>query len=532
MPYGSERLRPTQSAENEALFYAALPGAAGEIQLGETRVEPISVPRPQAFDTVTIGVVTGRPLKLDFPVTEVKTREVVRDDLILGFENGGKVVLKDYMHAFGLLGDQRTTIIQPDGKHYAFTELLAPTTSRKPDAPATRAAPDVVIIQKPAPGETERFKLSAEKPMALNFGMADIARTEVNKEGDLVVTFKDRAVLVLEGYAALKGSADIALYFAKGDKIALGDLAPGAGPEGDAAEGGHLFTQFAPGGSLGPLDHLGALGPEPFELIPPPGPPESPPGTPPKVPPPPDMPPLPVDCKPPPPKDCEPPPKDCAPPEKPIDCRLPPVCEPPPKECAPDLKDHAKDGGKDHGDGHGKLTWIVVAGIDAGGDVQGEGGRWGERGDGAHPRAEATHRGWIDGHDGPALHAQQMLAAFEHHASWARDDAGDGAGQMRAEHAPPVGKGDHDGGWSGDHGQWSAAPRGDPQEHGHGREGHGAPMSAGDVFDSGHGAPAQAGDHGGGHFAAPHDFAAVTAHAESHTPQIQNHAQHNVMGHG
>src|SRR5690606_12541094 len=103
-------LRPTLAADTDALVFAALPGAAEETQLAETRIEPISVPRPQSYDTVTIGVVTGRPLKLEFTVSEVTSREVVRDDLILGFENGGKVVLKDYMHAFGLLGDQRTTI--------------------------------------------------------------------------------------------------------------------------------------------------------------------------------------------------------------------------------------------------------------------------------------------------------------------------------------------------------------------------------------------------------------------------------------
>jgi hypothetical protein len=512
------------------------------VQLAQAPAEPIAVPRPQPFDTVTVGVITGRPLKLDFTVTEVKTREVVRDDLVLGFENGGKVVLKDYMHAFGTLGEQRTTIIQPDGKHYAFTELLSPTTDAKPDAPAPGTSPSVVIIQKPAPGETDRFKLSADKPMALNFGMNDIARTETDKDGNLVVTFKDRAVLVLEGYAALKGSADIALYFAKGDKITLSDLAPGAPPEGDTAEGGHLFTQFAPGGTIGPLDHLGPLGPEPFSLIPPPGPPESPP---PLVPPPPETPPPPpphVDCKPPP-KDCEPPPKDCAPPEKPVDCRPPPVCEPPPKDCAPDGKDHAKDGGKDHHDGHGKLTWIVAAGIDVGGDAHGEGGRWGGphgRHDGEHrdgaQRDSAHHdagqRGWIHGHDeAPALRAEHTLAAPFDHAGRGLHEGHEvgGEGGWHARDAPLAGKGDHGGGGLGDHGHMAGQQDG---PHGH-HEGHDTPVASHDVFD--HGAPAasaEAGRPGGGHFAAAHNFAAMIAHAESHAPQIQNHQQHNVMGHG
>ena len=132
---------------DHALTFALLADAVapfGGVQLAQARPDPITVPRPQAYDTVTIGVITGRPLKLEFGVNEVKTREVVRDDLVLGFENGGKVVLKDYMHAFGMLGEQRTTIIQPDGKHYAFTELLSPTTGPGTETPGTRTTPDVV----------------------------------------------------------------------------------------------------------------------------------------------------------------------------------------------------------------------------------------------------------------------------------------------------------------------------------------------------------------------------------------------------
>jgi hypothetical protein len=469
MPYELDRLRPTLAADNDALIYAALPGASVGMQFAETRVEPIAVPRPQPFDTVTIGVVTGRPLKLEFPVGEVQTREVVRDDLILGFENGGKVVLKDYMHAFGLLGDQRTTIIQPDGKHYAFTELLAPADGAKPEEPA--ASPNVLIVEKPGPGETQRFKLSTEKPTALNFGKDDIAQSQVSREGDLILTFKDRGVLVLEGYSALRGSADIALYYTKGDKVALGDLAPGAGPEAAAPEGGHLFTQFDPGGALGPLDHLGALGPEPVSLISPPGPP----GSPPAVPPPPHA------HSPEPPPETPPPPKavnGLAPEEEPGD------------EAEREIGAAAESSA----DG---LTLIVAAGMDVGGDVETESGRWGAKTSGAQTAtfdADTAPLGWIKGHDSdpPALAALQG-AAF-------------GAAQMASTKAV-----------------------------GEGETGEAAPMSSQEIFDSGDSAPEAAPAHadaGAGAIAAAQDFAAMTAHAESQAPQVQNPAQHNVMGHG
>jgi hypothetical protein len=552
MPHGSDR--------NDALVFALLADAAGEapvVQFAEARMDPVTVPRPQAWDTVTIAVITGRPLKLEFSVNDVKTREVVRDDLVLGFENGGKVVLKDYMHAFGMLGEQRTTIIQPDGKHYAFTELLSPTAGPRAETPA-KTTPDVVIIQKPPAGETQSLKLSPDKPMALNFGMGDVARSQV-KDGNLVLTFKDKSVLVLEGYSALKDSADISLYFAKGDKISLADLAPGAGPADPGAEGGHLFTQFAPGGTLGPLAHLGPLGPDPFDLIPPPGPPESPPPTtpPPQIPPPPP----PVNCIPPPPKDCEPPPKDCDPPPPPVkDCEPPPVCEPkvvicepPAKECASDPKDHGDRGGSERVD-HGKLTWVTAPGCEIGGDAHGSGGRWGEgaRADhgGRHDlHADGAHRGWVNGHDdGGAANVVQQAhhrdaqpvdgtqGAWTHHA----DAGADGTygwqshlGQQTALHGKHVGEN----GWSSDHAHWSGGNRDDGQhghsDHAQGREGHHPAISSHDVFDTGGSdAPAHAGDRGGSQFAAAHDFAAVTAHAENHAPQIQNHAQHNVMGHG
>jgi len=545
MPH--DRDRSLNSAEYEALAYAAL-GETARVQLAQAVAEPIAVPRPQPFDTVVVGVISGRPLKLDFTVHEVKTREIDRDDLILGFENGGKVVLKDYMHAFGMLGDQRTTIIQPDGKHYGFTELLSPTPAAKPETPAPGTRPDVVIVQKPAAGETERFKLSADKPIALNFGMNDIARSSVDQEGNLVVTFKDRAVLVFEGYAALKDSTNLSVYFAKGDKISLADLAPGGAPD-TGAEGGHLFTQFAPGGTLGPLDHLTGLPPEPFSLIPPPGPPESPP---PQTPPPPNVPPPPphVDCKPPPcppppkdceppPKDCEPPKKDCEPPHKPVDCRPPPICEPPVKDCGPDPKDHQ---GSDDGKGqHGKLPWVVALGCEVGGDTQGEHGRWGERAQDDHggkhgALAEAMQRGWSDGHDQEAAHhvphERGLHAEHDAHGLWMHQgEAGDRHGSGM-EHAALGGKGEHDGGWNGDHGHREQAGLHERGAEGHGHESHGAPMSSHDLFDSGAHAGHAAGGHGAGHFAAAHDFAAVMAHSESHAPQIQNHTQHNVMGHG
>jgi hypothetical protein len=461
MPYELDRLRPTLAADNDALIYAALPVEAVAIHLAETRVDPISVPRPQPFDTVTIGVVTGRALKLEFAVDDVKTREVVRDDLILGFDNGGKVVLKDFMHAFGLLGDQRTTIIQPDGKHYAFTELLAPTDGAKPEAPAS--TPNVLIVEKPEAGETQRFKLSTEKPTALNFGQADIAHSQVSKEGDLVLTFKDRAVLVLEGYSALKGSADLALYYTKGDKVTLGDLAPGAGPEA-APEGGHLYTQFDPGGphgALGPLDHLGALAPEPVGLVAPQGAPADAPAAPPPTHSPESL----------------------------------PVPGTPPKSVnglAPD--EEPADGVERAGDETAEssaagLTLIVAADVDIGGDVESASGRWGATASGAQPAApEAAQRGWIAGHD-IAGHDADPPAQF--------DPAAFAAQQGGAADA--------------------------------------APMSSHEIFDSGDSAPAAAPAHadaGAGAIAAAQDFAAMAAHGESQAPQVQNAAQHNVMGHG
>ena len=469
MPYQPDRLRPTLAADSDALACVPVPGGTGDAQLAETRVEPISVPRPQPYDTVTIGVVTGRPLKLEFAIDEVKTREVARDDLILGFENGGKVVLKDFMHAFGLLGDQRTTIIQPDGKHYAFTDLLAPTPGARPEAPGT----DAIVVDKPAPGETQHVKLGAEKPVALNFGKSDIAYAAVDKAGDLVVTFKDRGVLVLEGYAALKDSGDLALHFTKGDPFALADLAPAAAPAEGTPEGGHLFTSFEPGAALGPLDHLGALGPEPVSLIAPPGPPESPP--------------------------------PLAPPPAPASERPPEIPPPPQAGCPPRADETAPDAAARGEGGSDGLTLIVAAGMDIAGDVENASGLWGAAAQGAPPpvpSAEAAQRGWIEGHDAPAETATGQAAALaaSAHAAASGDAGGDAATTVHA-----------------------AAES--------------APMASKDMFDSGDAAPAAAPAHadaGAGAFAAAIDFAAAAAAAptEAAAAQVQNPAQHNVMGHG
>ena len=475
MPYQPDRLRPTLAADNEALIAAPLPGAATGFQLAEARIEPISVPRPQAYDTVTIGVVTGRPLRLEFSVGEVKTREVVRDDLVLGFENGGRVVLKDYMHAFGLLGDQRTTIIQPDGKHYAFTELLAPTAEAKPGAPA--APPGVVVVEKPAAGVTQHVRLDADKPTALGFGKSVVAEAQVSREGDLVITFKDRAVLVLEGYAALKASADFALYDWKGDKVAPGDLALGAGPDGVGPESGHSFVPFDPGSGPAARDHLGALSSEPS--------------------------------------------RDETPPEQPQSARAKPPSPPafalpPEQDTLDDVRGARDDVGEPRDDaaraaartdgapaaegGAGGLVSIAAAGIEFGGDVAAA-----EVGNGpaGAPRpaidAASAQRGWIEGHDSGSAPMPFAAAAIV-------PDRGN-------QEAPAImAAGETAGGTEA---------------------GATAPMKPHEIFDSGESAPAPArADAGAGAAAAGPDFGAVAAHAESHALPIQNPAQHNVMGHG
>ncbi len=277
----TEKDRPGETIpleQIEAFEIAAMkdPGIA-RVELAQSGVTPIEVHRPAAGQTLNITVVASRPLKIDFNAADVKAREVVKDDLVLEFDDGGKIVLKECMTAFGMLGEVRTTIIQPDGKHYAFTELLSPTAGpRTADRAAPGTSGDVVIIQKPHAGDTEHFKLTDQKPMVLNFGFGEVSKSVVGKDGSLVLPFKDGAVLVLEGYSALKDNHSVGIYFAKGDKIALADLAPGAGPD-EGAEGGRLFTEFASGGTLPGLDHLGPLGPLPFTLIPPPLPPPRPP---------------------------------------------------------------------------------------------------------------------------------------------------------------------------------------------------------------------------------------------------------------
>lgn len=477
MSYQPDRLRPTLAADNEALIAAPLPGAATGFQLDEARIEPISVPRPQAYDTVTVGVVTGRPVRLEFAVGEVKTREVVRDDLVLGFENGGKVVLKDYMHAFGLLGDQRATIIQPDGKHYAFTELLAPTAGAKPAAPA--APPGVVVVEKPAAGVTQHVRIAADKPKALGFGKSVVAEAQVNREGDLVITFKDRAVLVLEGYAALKASADFALYDWTGDKVAPGDLAPGAGPDGVGPESGHSFAPLDPGSGPAARDHLGALSSEPARHETPPEQPQSARAMPPS----------------------------------------PPAFALPPEHDTPDdVRGARDDGGEARDDaaraaartegaaaaegGAGGLVSIVGAGIEIGGDVAAAAEFGNGPAGGAPPPAldaASAQSGWIEGHDsGPApasLAAAAIVPDRGNPAVPAIVAAGETAGGTEA--------------------------------------GATAPMKPQEIFDSGESAPAPArADAGTGIAAAAPDFGAAAAHAESHALPIQNPAQHNVMGHG
>ena len=220
-------------------------------EIAQADPAPIEVPHPGPNQTVSITVVAGRPLKLAFGVDDVKSRDIVNDDLVLEFDNGGRVVLKEYMTAFGKLGEVRTTIIVPDGQHYAFTELLAASAGRHGNRPVPGTRNDAVIIQRPPAREKRTYKLTEEKPTALNFGFREIAKSQVDTNGDLVLIFKNGAILVLERYAELR---DKGVYFAKGDKIALSVLARAAGPKDAGARIGKPNDA-----DRGTVEHLEAL---------------------------------------------------------------------------------------------------------------------------------------------------------------------------------------------------------------------------------------------------------------------------------
>ena len=94
----TDKGRPESNAveQTEGFEIAAMKDAGiGRVEIAQSGVTPIDVAKPDAGQTVNVTVVAGRPLKLAFDAADVKAREVVKDDLVLEFENGGEGGFKE-----------------------------------------------------------------------------------------------------------------------------------------------------------------------------------------------------------------------------------------------------------------------------------------------------------------------------------------------------------------------------------------------------------------------------------------------------
>ena len=231
------------------------------------KVSTITVPAPDANKVITIKVEAGRTLQLKFNNPDVVKREVVDDDLVLLFKNGGKVVLQDYMEAFGLMADIPTKVVQADGKSFLLPDLLDVASGPgKPSTPSGRSdTADVVstpiTVDRPGEGQDKVVTMRFGRGVKFNFNSGDVATSKLDSDGNLTLSFNDGGSIKLVGWQAVAAKASLTAIF--NDKsIALIELPNTAAGDDLALDGTNNFGA-ADIGAIGPgIDHLGPLGNE------------------------------------------------------------------------------------------------------------------------------------------------------------------------------------------------------------------------------------------------------------------------------
>ena len=257
-------------------------GDTGSYEIAETRtpegagewlaqvVSTITVPAPEANKVVTVRVEAGRTLQLKFNNTDVVKREVINDDLVLHFGNGGRVVLQDYMEAFGLMADITTSVVQADGKSFLLPDLLdAPTATDKSagkDGTGTgQTGPTAIVVEMPGDGEQKVVNLRFGRSVRFKFDYDDVVAAKVDDDGNLTLTLGNGGSIKLVNWEAIAAKVTLKAVF-DDQSLALIELVHTGGGGDPVNDGTNNFAQVA-FGSLGPdIDQLGSLDDETLEI--------------------------------------------------------------------------------------------------------------------------------------------------------------------------------------------------------------------------------------------------------------------------
>ncbi|MEM9685105.1 MAG: Ig-like domain-containing protein, partial [Pseudomonadota bacterium] len=223
-------------------------------------------------------VTAGRALKLAFNNGDVAKREIVKEDLVLDLTDGGKVILKDYMVAFGLIGDVKTEVVQLDGKVFSLTDLLTPaagTTTKTATTPTptdTPAVTDVFNVDKPDAGVTRTIRLPAGRRLSMGFNENDVASATTGDNGALIIKFTDGGQLVISNFLRyLQGDTDAEVLLSGGRTVKLVELPTllGTGAGGDPEDDGAFYTAYDPGALPPGIEALPGLPDELLRFSPP-----------------------------------------------------------------------------------------------------------------------------------------------------------------------------------------------------------------------------------------------------------------------
>jgi len=224
----------------------------------------------QSGQTTEISVVAGQTLAVAGHAAIQSTSSGPNGSLVVHFSNGATLVIKNFADVAVM---QPSPVLHLSNGHDIALATLQPGTVPVQTASAHNA--EEIVIAKPAAHQEVVVKLDHAHEYKFGFALGD-ASSVVNKDGQLVVSFKNGGVLLIPNYGTdahaadaghlhLKSGAELSFVVPTQDTNDLADAAqklaqvePAAGGPGGAAPSGFGFqSTFAPD----PLNSINPIGP-------------------------------------------------------------------------------------------------------------------------------------------------------------------------------------------------------------------------------------------------------------------------------
>jgi T1SS-143 domain-containing protein len=194
---------------------------------------------PCAGSNASVSLSTQEPTYLDFGLSDITGMELVGGMLIITFADQQTLTIENFESAMAessfqnvRLSDGEVINIQQLAQgldtddSVQFASLDAEASALNEMSPAAGDELEVVIT-KPT-GESgsnaESFSIQGNRVYDANFAQSDIQSTELNNDGQLVITFNDGTTTIIENYSSFENAAAPQMTLSDGVVIAVDEL--------------------------------------------------------------------------------------------------------------------------------------------------------------------------------------------------------------------------------------------------------------------------------------------------------------------